>query len=197
VRSKVGKRSSHIAPYLPGKLCDLNVPKFRLAGLSQMQQWLFLYQQRSDSHESGWFWKLTSRQPIFNCSGTKHTWWAPTRMDFLICTEYSFLAGCLQDNTKSQISEGFAPIAAFRITRIHPNRGSGYGETAIAVVGSKQTDGILKHSNDVIYLVSRVPHGSPAYQLSNTPTLEKVCWELDEKWSRQSGASKMLSFNYF
>jgi hypothetical protein len=95
-------------------------------------------------------------------------------MDFPIGTEYSFLAGCLQDKAKSQVSEGFAPIAAFKITRIHPNRPSGYGETAVAVVGSKQTGGILKHSNDVSYLVSRVPDGSPAYQLSNAPTLEKV-----------------------
>jgi hypothetical protein len=76
-------------------------------------------------------------------------------MYLLIATEYSFLAGCLEDKPKSQISESFAPISAFIITRIHPNQHSGHGETVVAVSGSNQTAGISKHGNYIIYMVGR------------------------------------------
>jgi hypothetical protein len=95
-------------------------------------------------------------------------------MYLLIATEYSFLAGCLEDKPKSQISESFAPVLAFMITQIHPNRWSGHGEMVVAVSGSNQTAGSLKYRNCVIYLVSRVRYESPAYPLSNAPTLEKI-----------------------
>jgi hypothetical protein len=95
-------------------------------------------------------------------------------MYLLISTEYSFLAGCLEDKPKSQISESFAPISAFIITWIREIRSRGDGEMAIGASGSNQTAGILKHQNYVIYLVSKVWYESPAYQLSNAPTLEKI-----------------------
>jgi hypothetical protein len=45
--------------------------------------------------------------------------------------------------------------------------------------------------------VSRVRYESPAYPLSNAPTLEKIRWELDEKRAWQSGTSKLLFFHLF
>jgi hypothetical protein len=83
--------------------------------------------------------------------------WNETHMmgshkNVLIATEYSFLAGCLENKPKSQISESFASISAFIIIRIHPNRHSGHGETVVAASGSNQTAGHLKHRNYGIYL---------------------------------------------
>jgi hypothetical protein len=68
---------------------------------------------------------------------------------------------------------------------------------AVGASGSNQTAGMLKHRNYVIHLVSRVKYESPAYPLSNAPTLEKIRWELDEKRARQCGTSKLLFFIYF
>jgi hypothetical protein len=51
--------------------------------------------------------------------------------------------------------------------------------------------------NYVIYRVSRVLYESPAYSVSNIPTLEEIRWEMNEKWTWQFGTSKLLSFNYF
>jgi hypothetical protein len=102
-------------------------------------------------------------------------------MYLLIATEYSFLAGYLEDKPKSQMSESFTPISAFVITRIDPTRHSGHGETVVATSGSNQTAGNLKHRNYLIYLVSRIRYESPACPPLNAPTLEKIRSELDEK----------------
>jgi hypothetical protein len=67
-----------------------------------------------------------------------------------------------------------AQIYTFRITWIHEIWSRGDGEMVNGASGSNQTAGILKHRNYVIYLVSRVWYESPAYQLSNAPTLEKI-----------------------
>jgi hypothetical protein len=80
---------------------------------------------------------------------------------------------------------------------IHPNRRSSGGERAITVFGSNKTAEMLEQLNYVIYLVSSIPYKSPAYSVSNAPTLEEIRQEMNEKWAWQSGTSKLLSFNYF
>jgi hypothetical protein len=78
-------------------------------------------------------------------------------MDLLIGSEYSFLAGCLEEKSGR--------------------------ERAIAVFGSNKTAEILEQLNYVISLVSRVWYESPAYPVSNAPTLEEICLEMHEKWT--------------
>ena len=72
-------------------------------------------------------------------------------MDLLIDTEYSVLAVCLEDKSKYNISESFAFITAFRITRIHKMQPRGDGERAVAASGSNQSAGILEHHNYIVY----------------------------------------------
>jgi hypothetical protein len=95
-------------------------------------------------------------------------------MDLLIGSEYSFLAGCLQEKPKDSLPWSFASITAFRIIWIHLNRRSSGLERAIAVFGSDKTAEILEQLNYIIYLVSRVRYESPAYPVSNAPTLEEI-----------------------
>jgi hypothetical protein len=51
--------------------------------------------------------------------------------------------------------------------------------------------------NYVIYRVIKVRYESPAYPLANARTLNEIRREMNEKWARQSGTSKVLSVNYF
>jgi hypothetical protein len=118
-------------------------------------------------------------------------------MDLLIGSEYSFLAGCLEEKPKYSLPWSFTSITAFRIIWIHLNWCSSGRERAIAVFGSNKTAEILEQSNYVISLVNRVWYESPAYPVSNTPTLEEIHLEMNEKWTWQSDTSKLLSFNYF
>jgi hypothetical protein len=65
-------------------------------------------------------------------------------MDLLIHSEYSSLAGCLEEKPKYSLPWSFASITAFRIIWIHLNRRSSGRESAIAVVGSNKTAETLK-----------------------------------------------------
>jgi hypothetical protein len=85
-------------------------------------------------------------------------------MDLPGATEYSFLAGCFQDEPKCHISWTFVLITAFRIIHIHVNQCSGDEKTAVATFGLNQTAGVTAH------LVSRILYESPTYPFPNVPT---------------------------